>query len=724
MTSWRWFEVFPPRGMTLEDSTAVVRVLAGRPRLGALGLQPLVVFEFWITRERVRWLMGADAQIAGRLPGELRAQYPGLVVVPVDDPERTPLITGREVRFRSLAYPVRLDTAESVTAALLHSGDGLHSGEAVVVQFVVGPGQSFTAYPQRQRPLDMLGFTTPPEPDSSDRQAWRRKLGEPLFAVRGRVGAATADPRRGAVITRPILAALALANDRQGRMQTSAQSSRIGGQVGRVMGRVRTWSSILNAAELAVMLGWNVGERTVAQSGNGFGPPPPVLLAAAGSMPAAERVAGVSTHPAARGRAVRLPLSAYRAHLHVIGPSGSGKSTALAQWAVAEAEAGRSLVLIEPKGDLVADVLARLPARRHGDVVVLDPGGDAGLPVVGFNPLKGPRADAERRADALLGLFKELFGSAVGPRSSDVLLHALIAISRLEDGALTDVLPFLTNPRFRRWVLGRVGDPLTLAPWAAWFDSLSDAERGQVVAPLGNKLRVVSARPSVRRLLGQPSPAFALDTVFARPTLLLVNLNAGAVGPEAAKLVGTLLLNQLWDVIQRQTLKAERARRVVPVIVDEFQGFTAGLDFADVLARARGAGAPFTIAHQHLDQLSPSLRAAVLANARSRLAFKPAESDGRALAAALGSPVRPDDLERLAAYHAVGRVLVDGTPSPAFEIATLPLPVPTHDPDAVRRASLERYGADPAAVDAAILARWQGGGQDPDGPIGVRRKQP
>jgi hypothetical protein len=161
----------------------------------------------------------------------------------------------------------------------------------------------------------------------------------------------------------------------------------------------------------------------------------------------------------------------------------------------------------------------------------------------------------------------------------------------------------------------------------------------------------------------------------------------------------------------------------VPVIVDEFQNWTAGLDFADVLARARGANVPFTVAHQHLDQLSPNLKAAVLANARSRLVFRPAEGDTRALAANLGSPITPDDLERLPAYHAVARVLVDGVPCRPFEVATPALSKPTNDPDALHRTSAERFGFAVAELDAAIQARWRGTDQTPDAPIGLRRKQ-
>jgi hypothetical protein len=113
----------------------------------------------------------------------------------------------------------------------------------------------------------------------------------------------------------------------------------------------------------------------------------------------------------------------------------------------------------------------------------------------------------------------------------------------------------------------------------------------------------------------------------------------------------------------------------------------------------------------------------VLANARSRLVFRPAEGDARALARVLGNPVTPEDLERLPAFHAVARVLVDGAPSGAFEVITPPLTQPTNDPAVLRRVSADRYGINPVELDAAILRRWQGGDTTPDAPIGARRKR-
>lgn len=66
------------------------------------------------------------------------------------------------------------------------------------------------------------------------------------------------------------------------------------------------------------------------------------------------------------------PYSDEAQYLHVIGATGSGKSTLLGNMILADAEAGRGIVLIDPKGDLVTDVLSRLPRSAADRVVIFD----------------------------------------------------------------------------------------------------------------------------------------------------------------------------------------------------------------------------------------------------------------------------------------------------------------------------------------------------------------
>lgn len=69
---------------------------------------------------------------------------------------------------------------------------------------------------------------------------------------------------------------------------------------------------------------------------------------------------------------------------------------------------------------------------------------------------------------------------------------------------------------------------------------------------------------------------------------------------------------------------------------------------------------------------SPGLQSTLLANARSLLAFRPAHKDANTITAVLGGDVSPDQLERLGAFHACVRLLVDSHPTEPFAIRTTP----------------------------------------------------
>jgi hypothetical protein len=105
------------------------------------------------------------------------------------------------------------------------------------------------------------------------------------------------------------------------------------------------------------------------------------------------------------------------------------------------------------------------------------------------------------------------------------------------------------------------------------------------------------------------------------------------------------------------------------------------------------------------------------------MVFRPAHDDAPKLAGLLGDGVDAAELERLAAYHAVSTVLVDGASSPPFEVASSPLPPATGDAAAIAKASTDRYGVDPDELDRLTVNRWQGTTASPDDPIGFRRRR-
>ncbi len=692
MTDLRWYELFLSRGLTLDTVTSFLRPLASRPRVGFRQRTPVVVFEQWVSAGSVRYLAGIEAPLSETFTTQLTAVAPGVISAPLQSSPRTALRYGSEIRLTSMAASLRTDVATDVSsaqsAALTESGD-----ETMVVQWIVGPAHGRHQLPTPFQPLVQLGFAPAPTPTAHDQTLWRQKTAEPIFAIRGRIGTT------GHLGTlRGLRSAIQQADSATGHLIVGPPSRRTADALAAVTHR--RWGGIVNARELATLLAWPLDGGTYAHRRPIGGTPP---------APSENgRPMGLSLHPASAGRTAIMPASAVSRHLHVIGPTGTGKSQLLARLALADISADRATVFIEPKGDAVDAILERLDPLVFDRLVLIE-AGETAHPV-GSNPLAGGTDTAERRADETVGLFRSLHGTALGPRSTDVLLHAVLLAAKT-GGTLVDVPTLLTNATFRARTAQQVDDPIVLDPWLAWFDQLSDGERTQVVAPILNKLRGFTARARIRRLLGQVSPGWDWDDMLNNRGIVLISLNRGVIGPEASELLGTLLMGQLWSAIQRHTRIPESQRRLTTVIVDEWQLFTGALDFADVLSTARGMGCGITLANQNLSQLTPQLRAAVSANTRSKISFAPAKDDAVAMAGMLGDiAVTGDDLLGLAQYEAVGRV--HGTAG-AFHFRTEPLP-PKRQPTSVARAiSQARFGQEGDAVDAALLDRWNeqhGGG--------------
>ena len=390
-------------------------------------------------------------------------------------------------------------------------------------------------------------------------------------------------------------------------------------------------------------------------------------------------------------RAVALAVADARHHTHVIGATGSGKSTLLVNLILADANAGRGVVVLDPKGDLVTDVLARLPSGAGERLVLLDPA-ETAAPAA-LNVLDTRQRDPELVVDQLVGVFHRLYAAYWGPRTEDVLRSACLTLTRRPGTTLAHVPLLLSNPRYRAGLTAGLSDPAGLGGFWSWYDGLSDAAQAQVIGPVMNKLRAVLTRRFASDLLGSAQSTFSLAQVLDGG-ILLARLPKGVLGDDTTRLVGSLLLAGLWQAATARAATPESARADAGVYVDECQNFLhlpGSLD--DVLAEARGYHFALTLAHQHLGQLPRDLADGVAANARNKIFFTTSPDDARILARHVGPYLGPEDLAHLDRYQAACRLVVDGRDTTGFTLATLPAPPVGDDHSEQLRAAARRRGA-------------------------------
>src|SRR3972149_6256636 len=70
---------------------------------------------------------------------------------------------------------------------------------------------------------------------------------------------------------------------------------------------------------------------------------------------------------------VELSTAGRRQGTYVLGINGTGKSTLLLNVALHDIRAGDGLCLLDPHGDLIEEVITRVPPERADDVILLTP---------------------------------------------------------------------------------------------------------------------------------------------------------------------------------------------------------------------------------------------------------------------------------------------------------------------------------------------------------------
>ena len=666
-----------------------------------------VVLELRASGGQAAWAVGSAA--GERLISVVRELVPGCRVS--RGFSRRAVDQAVVVSARPVGAGLATERLVAVVRAVLAALAVTAEGEELVVQLQVGrrfaPEACGRVEPQGW--LELLGLVPVPSLSGERGRRMRAQLGRHRAAACLRLGVRAASPLRQRTLLQGLLGALRLLEGPGVRLRARTENS------AKLDSVRRPWRAglELGAAEVVGMAGWPVGEGALPATPSAH---PRVL-----PLPQVRETQRAFATGVADQAGERLGISIGDALYHTVllGPTGAGKSTALAHLALADIHAGRGVLLIDPKTDLVADILARIPEQRRDDVVVIDP--TSSRPV-GINPLARTQAvrDAsssgagdsvpggaspELVADTVLATFKGVFAESWGVRVEQVLSAALVTLARTPGATLVDLPLVLTNAAYRQRLIAASGsDPLGTGQFWAAYEALSEAQRQQWVGPVLTRLQPFLIRPHLRATLGQAAPSFELGEVFTRRRIVLVSLNKGVLGAESARLLGSLLVGQLWPLILARAAVEPSRRHVVSVFIDEVQDYLSlPGSLADALAQARSLGAAFHLAHQYRGQLPAALKAGIDANARNKIIFSLSAADAAELARqAIG--LEAADFQLLPRFGVYARTMHHGRENPWCHATTLPPTPPVQDALALRAASQARYGQDAAQTEAALLA--------------------
>lgn len=311
--------------------------------------------------------------------------------------------------------------------------------------------------------------------------------------------------------------------------------------------------------------------------------------------------------------------------------------------------------------------------------------------------------------DGVLTVFKEIWAPFWGPRSDQVMRAALSTLvhTRGADGSamtLCELMPLLTQPAFRRFVIGQASLPASLRPFWQWFDQISDGERLQAIGPVNNKVDAFTGRLPIRLMLGQ-STGLDLTSIFRERRVVLVSLAKGTLGSETANLMGALLVSSLWQAtMARVRVPADRRAPAFAYIDEAADIMRLPIALSDMLAQARGLGLGITAATQLIAQVPESVKAAMLGTVRTQISFA-VEYDDAVVLTRRFAPLSVDDLTNLGPHEIALRPCLNGVTVAPVTGTTLPLDAPIRDDDALAAASRQRYGTPRADVETALKNR-------------------
>ena len=377
---------------------------------------------------------------------------------------------------------------------------------------------------------------------------------------------------------------------------------------------------------------------------------------------------------------LRLPDDGRNRHTYVVGSTGTGKSTLLLNMIQADMQAGESVLLIDPHGDLYEAALASVPQNRKKDLFLLNPLIEEEPP--GLNILDLPSGRMRHRhacflVGELFRFFEETWNmrDAGGPQfemyfRNTLMLLCMQRANSEEERVHYNIHAFskvMANSEFRKRLMANCTEPSVIEFWEDIVVRTSGDQRLENYVPyICSKLNGLIQGGFIASLLGAERNEFRFDERMDRGEIMLLNLNKGVLGAYESRLLGTILMQEIFAAGLQRSLLNPSKRRPVNIYVDEFQNFVSD-NVASMLSEARKFGLRLTLANQTLAQLRANpgrqnMLDAVLGNVGNMIVFRLGVPDAELLKP-FTAPFTPAEMQRLPNFHAFARVLTDEGPT-------------------------------------------------------------
>lgn len=365
-------------------------------------------------------------------------------------------------------------------------------------------------------------------------------------------------------------------------------------------------------------------------------------------------------------------------HVLNAGPTGYGKTQELLHVALQDAYKG-GLCIINPKGGLLDEFLAKLPENRWEDVTYIDPSRESVPSINVLEPYTNGQMNLAQKENQkeiivsdLIDLFRrqsENWGDRFG-RILETLLHAHIDLNIRNNAShsLVDVYRCVIDTDALNELIDLTVDPVVREQLIKVKEEMGSHE----LEPLQRRLNDFMMNSAIRRVI-QGEQDIDFREAIDNQEIILVDVQKGEVGSTVSELVGSIVITKVWAAAQSRVTQPEERQTPFYLFVDELQNYSGeGSNFAKILSEAREYRLGLWLSTQYLHQLDAEMRRAVSNNTNTKMFFNPSGSEDANRIAGMLQGIDKAELTELGKFRAAIQVPSKRSRSQADIIDTYP----------------------------------------------------
>jgi hypothetical protein len=331
------------------------------------------------------------------------------------------------------------------------------------------------------------------------------------------------------------------------------------------------------------------------------------------------------------GQIVELSQASRRQGLYIIGANGTGKTGLIEHLILQDIDQGLGVGLLDPHGDLVNAILAKM-TKREDDVILLDIQDEDHPFGLNIFECSNPQSNAavQKIVDLVMHIFEKLYdvNRAGTPLLLDYLRNCTYTLVANPGYTMADIPLLFTDQHCRQKLLANISEPYVKLFWQQ-YEQLSLKEQRDEAASTMRRVREF-LQPLSRNIVGQAKTTVNMQQIMDERKILLVKLSAQL--DQVTSLIGSVIIAMILNAAYSRASLPVNKRKQFNLYADEFQRF-ATEDFATLLTEARKFGIATTIAHQARYQpgMTDGIRAVSL-QAANHVVFRVTSPDADELA--------------------------------------------------------------------------------------------